>query len=113
MDGLEAKVGELQAMRFSPTTTLSGQATSVVGANAFSGSAINTGSNSVNRDPDALTGLLRSPVLMTNATTFNEDLQLTMDTSFNGKDLLRTNLRAGNFGQSVFGGPPCPGPGSA
>ena len=38
--------------------------------------------------------------------TFNYDLQLTLDTSFTGKDLLRTNLRAGNFGNSAFGGAP-------
>ena len=29
--------------------------------------------------------------------TFNYDLQLNLDTSFSGKDLLRTVLRAGNF----------------
>ena len=39
VDGLEAKVGELEANQFSTTTKLSGQATFVVGANAFGGSA--------------------------------------------------------------------------
>lgn len=106
VDGLEAKVGELEATRFSTTTKLSGQATFVVGANAFSGSAINTGANTVNRAPNEFTGRPRTPVALPNATTFNYDLQLTFDTSFNGKDLLRTNLRAGNFGRSVFGGEP-------
>jgi hypothetical protein len=106
VDGLEAKVGELEAIRFSTTTKLGGQATFVVGANAFSGSAVNTGANSVNRAPNSLTGVRRTPVPLPNATTFNYDLQLTFDTSFNGKDLLRTNLRAGNFGRSVFGGEP-------
>ncbi|MBD1193167.1 iron uptake porin, partial [Vulcanococcus sp. Clear-D1] len=43
VDGLEAKVGELEATQFSTTTKLSGLATFVVGANAFSGSAINRG----------------------------------------------------------------------
>ena len=106
VDGLEAKVGELQATQFSTTTKLSGQATFVVGANAFTGSAVNTGANSVNRAPNSLTGARRTPVPLPNATTFSYDLQLTFDTSFNGKDLLRTNLRAGNFGRSVFGGEP-------
>jgi len=106
VDGLEAKVGELQATRFSTTTKLSGQATFLVGANAFSGSAVNTAANTANRAPNEFTGLLRTPVPLPNATTFNYDLQLTFDTSFNGKDLLRTNLRAGNFGSSVFGGEP-------
>jgi len=106
VDGLEARLAELAAAQFSTTTKLSGQATFVVGANAFSGTAINTRSNSVNRAPNQFTGKRRDPVALPNATTFNYDLQLTLDTSFTGKDLLRTNLRAGNFGNSVFGGEP-------
>ena len=106
VDGLEARVAELAATQFSTTTKLSGLATFVVGANAFSGTAINTGANSVNRAPNQFTGKPRSSVALPNATTFNYDLQLTLDTSFTGKDLLRTNLRAGNFGNSVFGGEP-------
>ena len=107
VDGLDARVGALEATQFSTTPKLSGQATFVVGANAFSGSAINTAANTVNRlTPNPLTGRPRTPVALPNATTFNYDLQLTFDTSFSGKDLLRTNLRAGNFGSSVFGGEP-------
>ncbi len=91
VDGLEAKVGELEATRFSTTTKLSGQATFVVGANGFGGSA-----------SDLVTGSRRD----FGATTFNYDVQLTFDTSFSGKDLLRTNLRAGNFEltSNSFGG---------
>ena len=106
VDGLEARVGELDANQFSTTTKLSGQSIFVVGANSFSGSAINTAANTVNRAPNEFTGRPRTPVPLPNATTFNYDLQLSFDTSFNGKDLLRTNLRAGNFGRSVFGGEP-------
>jgi hypothetical protein len=61
----------------------------VLGANSFSGSA------------NALVDGSRE---LYGATTFNYDLQLTFDTSFSGKDLLRTNLRAGNFAASSFGG---------
>ncbi|MCP9834692.1 MULTISPECIES: iron uptake porin [unclassified Cyanobium] len=89
VDGLEAKVGELEATQFSTTTKLSGQATFVIGANAFSGS------DTPNVDA------ARAAV---GATTFSYDIQLTFDTSFTGKDLLRTNLRAGNFADSAFGG---------
>jgi hypothetical protein len=89
MDGLEAKVGELEATRFSTTTRLSGLATFVLGASHFGGSA---------------SGRVRQAGREFGATTFNYDLQLTLDTSFNGKDLLRTNLRAGNFADSSFGG---------
>ncbi|MEN9387175.1 MAG: hypothetical protein RLZZ255_151 [Cyanobacteriota bacterium] len=101
VDGLEAKVAELEATQFSTTTKLSGLATFVVGANTFSGSAINRGANTANRN-SSYTPVFTLP----NATTFNYDVQLTFDTSFTGKDLLRTNLRAGNFGSSVFGGEP-------
>jgi len=106
VDGLETRLAELAATQFSTTTKLSGQATFVVGANAFSGTAINARANRVNRAPNQFTGKPRDPVALPNATTFNYDLQLTLDTSFTGKDLLRTNLRAGNFGNSVFGGEP-------
>ena len=91
VDGLEARVGTLEALQFSPTSRLSGQATFVVGANGFSGSA----SDLVNRNRASF-----------GATTFNYDVQLTVDTSFTGKDLLRANLRAGSFDSATnsFGG---------
>jgi hypothetical protein len=77
VDGLEAKVGELEANQFSTTTKLNGIATFVVGG------AGNTGFG------DNLTA--------------NYDVRLNFDTSFTGKDLLRTTLRSGNFADSVFG----------
>ena len=91
VDGLEARVGVLDATQFSTTTKLSGLATFVLGANHFSGSA----QNLVDRNQKQF-----------GATTFNYDVQLTFDTSFTGKDLLRTNLRAGNFdfNNNSFGG---------
>ncbi|AKN62156.1 porin [Synechococcus sp. WH 8020] len=91
VDGLEARVGELEATQFSTTTKLSGLATFVVGANNFSGTK--SKADPANRD--------------FGATTFNYDLQLSLETSFTGKDLLLTVLRSGNFGDnSVFGGNP-------
>ncbi|MCT0230431.1 iron uptake porin [Synechococcus sp. CS-1324] len=90
VDGLEAKVGELEANQFSTTTKLKGQATFVIGANAY-GPSDNNFTDSVR----AAQG----------ATAFNYDLRIDLDTSFTGKDLLRTRLRAGNFGDSPFGQP--------
>ena len=80
VDGLEAKAGELEASQFSTTTKLSGLATFVVGG--------------VSNNPAG------------EQVTFNYDLQLNLDTSFSGKDLLRTVLRAGNFDgdRNAFGG---------
>ena len=71
VDGLDARVGVLEASQFSTTTKLSGLATMVVGG--------------VSNNPAG------------SQVSFNYDLQLNLDTSFSGKDLLRTVLRAGNF----------------
>jgi hypothetical protein len=83
-------VGELEATQFSTTTKLKGIATFVLGANSFSGT--NSGSQ-FNGTP--YTSAFNSANY--GATTFNYDLKLNFDTSFTGKDLLRTSLRAGNF----------------
>jgi len=88
VDGLEAKVGELEATQFSTTTKLKGIATFVLGANSFGGN--NTPVKDAARTLEG-------------ATSFNYDVRLNFDTSFTGKDLLRTTLRAGNFADSAFG----------
>ena len=88
VDGLEARVGELEATQFSTTTKLKGMTTFVVGAS--------TASSNVDGAADEYASEF-------GATTFNYDTRLFLDTSFTGKDLLRTMLRAGNFGDSVFG----------
>jgi len=89
VDGLDAKVAELEATQFSTTTKLKGIATFVLGANSFGG-----GVNSIATAANNLEG----------GTTFNYDVRLNFDTSFTGKDLLRTTLRAGNFADSAWGG---------
>jgi hypothetical protein len=94
VDGLEARVGELEATQFSTTTKLKGQATFVVGANSFAGDA--TDGAGVKRADAA--------AAQSGATTFNYDLKLFLDTSFTGRDLLRTVLRSGNFANSAFSG---------
>ncbi|MAR52671.1 MAG: porin, partial [Propionibacteriaceae bacterium] len=124
VDGLEARVGELEATQFSTTTKLKGVATFVIGANAFGGNArqgkldafLSTPASK--QDGDFAKGIASSgwrsggnrtkrktaAARVSGATTFNYDLKLFLDTSFTGKDLLRTVLRAGNFGKSAFGG---------
>jgi len=90
VDSLEAKVGELEATQFSTTTKLKGTATFVLGGTSFSGTYAGT----------AYAATADTPAYWnTNygATTFNYDVRLSFDTSFTGKDLLRTMLRAGNF----------------
>ncbi|MFM7550435.1 MAG: iron uptake porin [Cyanobacteriota bacterium] len=89
-DRLDARLEDLKASQFSSTTKLSGQATVVVGANAFGGVA----SSALQQQARAEEG----------GTSVNDDLQLELDTSLSGTDLLRIKLRAGNFARSGFGG---------
>ena len=90
VDGLEARVGELEATQFSTTTKLKGVATFVIGATNAGGSK--AGADAYNSN--------------FGATSFNYDLQLNLETSFTGKDLLLTVLRAGDFQKSAFNGAP-------
>jgi hypothetical protein len=120
VDGLEARVGELEATQFSTTTKLKGVATFVLGSNSYSGSARPGGANSEpggSFDAAVISAIGGTPYiegvtkqydhtarLLDGATAFNYDLSLYLDTSFTGKDLLRTRLRAGNFGSGPWSG---------
>ncbi|MFM9110315.1 MAG: iron uptake porin, partial [Prochlorococcaceae cyanobacterium] len=113
VDGLEARVGELEANQFSTTTKLSGQTTFVLGANNYTGTGrvsdrnrrFRNGEFGIRTQERNGNGALASEINATQGgTVFNYDLRLTLDTSFTGKDLLRTRLRSGNFGKSPYGG---------
>jgi hypothetical protein len=124
VDGLEARVGELEATQFSTTTKLKGVATFVIGANTYGGKAKQGVLDAILSTPASLqdgdfakgiassgwrsggnrTNRAKAAKATSGATTFNYDLKLFLDTSFTGKDLLRTVLRSGNFGKSAFGG---------
>jgi hypothetical protein len=92
VDGLEAKVGELEANQFSTTTKLRADTRWVLGAISYSG----------NQNVNGTYGTPTRFVNLREALTFNYDVRLNFDTSFTGKDLLRTTLRAGNFRDSAF-----------
>ena len=122
VDGLEARVGELEATQFSTTTKLEGQASFVFGANTFGGDTkfrsgrfdreINEGIRGLltaGGDLDPESGSYGDDFVdyangAYGATVGTYDIQLTLVTSFTGKDNLTTNLRAGNFGRNTFGG---------
>ena len=96
IDGLEARVGELEATQFSTTTKLKGKTVWVAGATHAKGDNYDTGGEKGARDAyNAEYG----------AFSFSYDLRLGLKTSFTGKDLLFTRLRAGNMGDdSVWDG---------
>jgi hypothetical protein len=114
VDGLESKVGQLQAQQFSTTTKLRGEVSFVIaGAPNFNSNAVTvtpavSGINRTTLLPCAAgstncAGGSRAVTAKPNATTFNYDARLAFDTSFSGKDLLRTRLRSGNFSSLPFG----------
>jgi hypothetical protein len=82
---LETKVGALEATQFSTTTKLKGEASFILGGV----------DNAWTPGEDASTNV--------GNTAFNYDVRLNFDTSFTGKDLLRTRLRSGNFSSQPFG----------
>ena len=103
VDRLEAKVGELEATQFSTTTKLRADTRWVVGGLSYSGNQV--GDNNNYRPSTSGKGTAASPYKfnqLRDAITFNYDVRLNFDTSFSGKDLLRTQLRAGNFADSGF-----------
>jgi len=97
VDGLDARVGVLEANQFSTTTKLKGIATFVVGG----ASNAQTPLTKLGRVGPRLNPV--SNASASNQIVFNYDLKLNLDTSFTGKDLLRTTLRANNFQNSLFG----------
>ncbi|MFN5563763.1 MAG: iron uptake porin, partial [Pseudanabaena sp.] len=76
VDALDAKTAKLEAQQFSTTTKLRGEAIFSLAA-ASDGSNVPVGSDLTN-------------------TTFSYRVRLNLDTSFTGKDLLRTRLQASN-----------------
>ena len=118
VDGLEAKVGELEANQFSTTTKLKGIATMVLGgaskganaagmsrARALTVQELDDAFNAAGPNDPAPGLTARNPFIANDLSevTFNYDVRLILDTSFTGKDLLRTRLRSGNFANSIFG----------
>ena len=76
VDGLEARTSQLEKQQFSTTTKLTGESVIAL-TNVFSGEDIN--GQRVDRNP-----------------TLSHRTRLTFDTSFTGRDLLRTRLQASN-----------------
>ena len=85
VDKLEAQVSALEATQFSTTTKLKGEATFVLGGVDDYRTKAGSATDDVTR------------------TAFNYDVRLNFDTSFTGKDLLRTRLRSSNFSSDPFG----------
>jgi hypothetical protein len=80
VDGLEARVGELEATQFTTTTKLKGYTAWIAGAVDGAGTA----------------------AAPKESFSMNYDLRLALKTSFTGEDMLTTVLRSGNFDNSIF-----------
>jgi len=87
---IEQKTGELEAMLFSPTTRLRGEASFMLGGVSYLGDV-------------SANGVGVSPLLpRQDAFNFIYSIRLGLNTSFTGKDLLFTQLRSGNSSASPF-----------
>ncbi len=91
VDGLDKKVGKLEALQFSTTTKLKGEVNFILGG--IPNYTSNTG----------VTNGRQQNLQRQGNTTFNYDVKLSFDTSYTGQDLLKTRLRAGNFSALPFG----------
>ncbi len=92
-----AAIEALEATRFAPTTTVNLQINGVLGSLRYTGSEVDSASNTAAGAP------------LLNGVSLNHELRLTIDTSFTGQDLFRVRLRSGDFAPSgFFSNPPTP-----
>jgi len=84
VENLEGRVARLEATQFSTTTKLSGEAIFSLGAAWGGDQAVPSGAPDSNID-------------IADNLTFSNRIRLAFDTSFTGKDRLRTRLQAGNI----------------
>ncbi|WP_114993390.1 iron uptake porin [Synechococcus sp. UW179A] len=112
VDGLEARVGELEATQFSTTTKLKGKVDFVMGGVSYGGegheltvpSRVIDTTTTDDGEVENVYYKDKGKYLGQDAFTFNYRATLNLNTSFTGKDLLYTRLRAGNFNNNAFSG---------
>ena len=105
VDGLEAKVGELEATQFSTTTKLSVTMAWLLGGTGYGGDGADA-VRSGDRDmflPNANNGINNGPGFATDAFSFSYASRFDLNTSFTGKDLLQVRMEVGNMTNNSFG----------
>ena len=90
LGALETRAAALRASGFSPTSSLRGDGRWWLGGVGYGGNQIEAGRNSYAGRP------------LRDGFVFNYDVRLTLASSFDGADLLRLRLRAGDGGFSAF-----------
>jgi hypothetical protein len=96
VDNLDKRVSFLEDHQFSTTTKLRGEAVFSI-ADSFGdfASFVNPGGNQGGTLSNPGKGIVDDDI---SQAAFNNRVRLNLETSFTGKDLLRTRLQAGNFG---------------
>ena len=93
INGIEARIGELEATQFSPTTKFRGETDFVIGGTSYTNE---------HESEDLEDG--RGNYLGTDAVAFSYQQTFDVNSSFDGKDLLHLRVRSGNFGDNAFSG---------
>lgn len=104
VDGLEARVGELDAMAFSTTTRLSGVAAMYINTATGPNKAVSSAVKMIK--PGKMGSVEVEPEPLDAGVVFQYSTILGLSTSFNGKDMLSVDLYTSNFepySSSLFG----------
>lgn len=105
VDGLEARIGELEATNFSPTTTLNVTMAWLLGGTRYKGDgaqAVRAGRRNALL-PNANNGINHGPGFPTDALSLSYASRFDFNTSFTGKDLLKMRMEVGNMTNNAFG----------
>lgn len=105
VDGLEARVGELEATTFSTTTKLNVTMAWLLGATAYKGDGAHAVRSGKRNEvlPNAYNGVNNGPGFPTDGLSFSYASRFDLDTSFTGKDLLKIRMEVGNMTNTSFG----------
>lgn len=104
VDGLEARVGELEAMKFATTTRLMGVTAMYLNTASGPNKAVSSAVQVI--EPGTVGSLKAEPQPLAASVAFQYSTILGFSTSFTGKDMLAVDLYTSNFNpysSSIFG----------
>ena len=105
VDGMESRVGEIEATNFTPTTTLRVDMAWLLGGTKYTGNGaepVRSGKRNLFL-PNANNGIINGPGFPTDKLDFVYASRFDLDTSVTGNDLLKVRMEVGTLTNSAFG----------